>query len=107
MLDVTDITLPSTISAANLNGKLLLVDFWAVWCVPCRAMLPVLEAIEQVFGDRVTFVKMNVDDNPDTAADLGVNAVPTLMLFKNGKPVDQLVGAVGRDKLDAFIKKHL
>jgi len=85
---------------------LLLVDFWAEWCAPCRAIAPVLEELVESAGDRVTLAKVNVDENPGLAARYGIRSIPTILFVKDGKVVDQVIGAVPKahlqKKLDAL-----
>lgn len=101
--EVTDANFDSTVLAAD---RPFLVDFWATWCAPCLAIAPHVEAIanEQVAKLRVG--KVNIDDNPGVAGKFGVRSIPTLILFKGGKPVDQIVGAVPKRKLEEMIAKH-
>ncbi len=80
-------------------GTPVLVDFWAPWCGPCRAMAPILDAIGQEQDGKVKIVKVNVDDNQQLAVRFGVQAIPTLIVFNNGQPVDRIVGVVPRDEL--------
>ena len=83
----------------------VLVDFWATWCAPCRAIAPALEDLAGQYKGRVKVAKVNVDDNQDTPQQYGVRSIPTLLLFKGGRVVDQIVGAVPRAKLEDAIKK--
>jgi thioredoxin 1 len=85
----------------------VLVDFWAVWCAPCRAIAPHVESLADAFPDTLKVVKMNIDDHPQTPGSLGIRAIPTLLVFKGGKPVDSIVGAVSKSKLEDMVKKHL
>ena len=88
------------------NHGLLLVDFWAEWCGPCRAISPVLEELTSEAGGRVTLAKVNVDENPGLAARYGIRSIPTILFVKQGKVADQVIGAVPkaklREKLDAL-----
>ena len=89
------------------SDKPVLIDFWAPWCGPCRAIGPIIEEIASEYGDKLKVVKCNVDDNPVTPATYGVRAIPTLILFKGGKLEDQITGMVAKAKLVESIKKVL
>ena len=81
----------------------VVVDFWAEWCGPCRMIGPALEEIAGAMGDKVKIVKLNVDENPNTAAKYGIMSIPTLMLFKNGEIASRQVGAAPKQKLQQWI----
>ena len=81
----------------------VLVDFWAEWCGPCRMIAPALEEIAGALGDKVKIVKLNVDENPNTAAKYGIMSIPTLMMFKNGEIASRQVGAAPKQKLQQWI----
>jgi thioredoxin 1 len=82
-----------------------LVDFWAPWCGPCKSIAPVLEELAKEFGGKLKVTKMNVDDNPRTPSSYNVRGIPNLVIFKDGKVVDQIVGAVPKETLVAAISK--
>ncbi|OPY07606.1 MAG: Thioredoxin-1 [Syntrophaceae bacterium PtaB.Bin095] len=84
-----------------------LVDFWAPWCGPCKAIGPIVEELAGSYAGRVKMAKMNVDDNPKTSAAYGIRSIPTLLLFKGGKVLDTLIGLVSRERLEDFVKKGL
>ena len=81
----------------------VLVDFWAEWCAPCKMVAPVLDDLSMEYDGKVKFTKVDVDTNPETAMKYGIRSIPTLLVFKGGSPVDQVVGAVPK----AVIKKCL
>jgi len=89
------------------GGRPALVDFWAPWCGPCKALGPAVEALAGQYGDKIKVAKVNIDDHPKTAETYGVMSIPTLILFKEGKVLDTLIGLVPRERLEAFIGKAL
>ncbi|NLY56060.1 MAG: thioredoxin [Firmicutes bacterium] len=90
VVELTDANFDSQV--VNNNG-VVLVDFWAAWCMPCRAVAPVVEELAAEYAGKAMVAKLNVDENPKTAAAYGIMSIPTLMIFKNGQVVDQIVGA--------------
>ncbi len=89
------------------SGTPVLVDFWAEWCGPCRSLAPKLEEIASEMQGKVKILKLDVDSNGQTAAQFGIRSIPTLILFKGGKPVDQIMGNHSKENLVQFIEKHL
>jgi thioredoxin 1 len=84
----------------------VLVDFWAEWCGPCRRLTPTVEALAKELSGKVTFVKMNVDENPVIPGKFSIQGIPTLLLFKEGRLVDSVVGLVGKEDLKRLIERH-
>ncbi|WP_066194557.1 MULTISPECIES: thioredoxin [Gracilibacillus] len=92
--------------ADQTSEGLVLVDFWATWCGPCKMIAPVLEEIDGEMSDTVQIVKLDVDENQETAGKFGVMSIPTLLLFKDGEVVDQVVGYQPKEALVETINKH-
>jgi len=104
LLHVNDLNFASEVLQSNIP---VLVDFWATWCGPCRAISPIIEELAKEFSGRVKITKLNVDENPATPGQYGVRGIPTLILFKEGKVLDQIVGSVPKARLKAMIEKGL
>ena len=101
-----------TLTDANFESEVVgsgipvLVDFWAEWCGPCRMMTPVIEKLAETYKGRLKVGKLNVDDNRMTAGRYGIRSIPTIIFFRNGEVSEQIVGAVGEDKLKAKLGTH-
>lgn len=91
---------------SEIESGLKLVDFWAPWCGPCKMIAPVLEEVATDVDGKADVLKLNVDDNQSTAAEYEVMSIPTLILFKDGEPVDKVVGFQPKEQLVALIEKH-
>lgn len=85
----------------------VLVDFWADWCGPCRIVAPTLEEISKEYGDKIIVGKLHVDENPDTASAYNIRSIPTMILFKDGKEVDKLIGAQPKEAIINFVNERL
>ena len=103
---VTDTTFAHDVVAAS-SSRPVLVDAWAEWCGPCRMVAPVLDQLAAESGGRYKIAKLNVDENPRTAAQFNIRSIPTLLIFKNGKLVDQIVGAVPKQAIAARLAAQL
>ena len=104
VLHLTDGNFEQEVTKANLP---VLVDFWAEWCGPCKAIAPILDQLAVELQGKMKIVKVNVDESPDLAGKFNVMSIPTLLVFKNGRPVDQIVGAMPKDRLMAKLTPHL
>ena len=104
VLKITDSNFDGEVVKSNIP---VLVDFWAEWCGPCRKVSPLLEEIAGEMGDQVTIVKLNIDENPETARAYRVMSVPTLTVFKNGQPVQSIAGAKPKGELVKLIESAL
>ncbi len=102
--DVTDGTFEAEVLKSD---KPVLVDFWAPWCGPCRMVSPLVEELADEYGGKVKFLKLNTDDNLNTAATYGIRSIPTLLIFKGGQPVDQIIGFRPKGDLRRVIDKAL
>ncbi|HEY2435360.1 MAG TPA: thioredoxin [Vicinamibacterales bacterium] len=99
----TDDNFDNTINA----GKPVLVDFWAEWCGPCKRLAPTVDELASDYDGKVVVGKLNVDDNPNTASKFSIRGIPTLLLFKGGQVVEQVVGLADKDSLKKVIDKHV
>jgi thioredoxin 1 len=103
-LNVTDGTFEQEVILSEIP---VLVDFWAVWCAPCKMIVPTLEHLAQTYKDRLKIVKLNVDENMNTSSKYGVMSIPTLLLFKGGEIKETIVGAQRQEKIVETVSKHL
>ncbi len=102
IVNVTDQTF-----ASETSEGVVLVDFWAPWCGPCKMIAPVLEELDAELGDKAKIVKIDVDENQETAGKFGVMSIPTLLVIKNGEVVDQVVGFQPKEALAELLNKHV
>jgi len=102
VLQVTDSSFEADVLKSNTP---VLVDFWATWCAPCRAIAPIIEEMAKEYEGRLKVAKLNVDENPATPGKYGVRGIPTLILFKDGQVVEQVVGAVPKSRVKSLIEK--
>ena len=103
-VEVTDTNFESEVLKSELP---VLVDFWAVWCEPCLMIAPIIEELANEKNETLKVAKMDVDNNPQTASKYGIRSIPTLLLFKNGEVVDQMIGAVPKTIIESKLEKHL
>ena len=104
---ITDVADATFASEVEQGSGLVLVDFWAPWCGPCRAIAPILEQLASEHAGKVRITKLNVDDNPATMQRFNVRSIPSLLFFRDGRHVDTLVGLAPKTTLDERIRKHL
>jgi thioredoxin 1 len=104
LLHVSDKSFEAEVLQSNLP---VLVDFWATWCGPCKSIGPVIDELSKEYAGRVKMVKLNVDENPATPGQYSVRSIPTLILFKGGKIIEQMVGAQPKTRLVAMLEKAL
>ena len=103
---------PITLTDFNFNESvhkypLLIVDFWAAWCGPCRMVSPVIDQLSSELAGKAVFGKINVDDNTNTSNALGIQSIPTIVVFKNGQAVDRIIGAITKSQLTSKISPHI
>ncbi|MFL6372670.1 MAG: thioredoxin [Nitrososphaera sp.] len=109
---MSSITEPIVLTDSNFGSEvakypIMLVDFWAPWCGPCRMVSPIIEQLAKEYSGKIAFGKVNVDDNQRIAASFGIQSIPTLMLFKDGKAVDIIVGAMPKAQIEMKLKQQL
>ena len=102
LLELSERNFDDTVS----GDRPVLVDFWATWCGPCQFMLPIFDKLAKKYGQKVTFGRLNVDDNQGIAMRFDVYAIPTFIVFINGKAIDRAVGAVGEKGLEGLLQKY-
>jgi len=104
---INNLTTDTFKQAVSSSAQPVLVDFWAPWCGPCKAIAPVLDELATEFDGRISIAKVNIDENEAIAAEYGIRAIPTMLLFKGGKLVDQLVGLMPKAALKAKLAPQL
>lgn len=104
---VTELTDANFNKEVVQNGQVVLVDFWAPWCGPCKMLGPIIEELAAEYKDEVKFTKLNVDNNPQTAGTFGIRSIPTVGMFINGKPVDGFVGLRNKEEIKEMIARNL
>ena len=104
---VTDVSDNSFEHDVLQSDSPVLVDFWAAWCAPCRMLAPTVEAVAEKYTGNARVVKLNVDENPSVSQRYGIKGIPTLILFKNGKEEERVVGATSKEAISRMIDKHV
>lgn len=102
-LDLDDSNFTQTIN----KFPLLLVDFWAPWCGPCRMMSPIIDQVGKEYIGKLVVGKVNVDENPNISSQFGISSIPTLILFKRGQAVNNVIGSVSKSRIDEMVRTHL
>jgi thioredoxin 1 len=102
-INLTDETFQETVS----KQPVMVVDFWATWCGPCQMVSPIIEQLAQQYAGKVAFGKLNVDENPMVSNAFQIQSIPALLIFKNGKPVDGVIGAVPKQFIESRIKPYI
>lgn len=104
MKEVTDALFQKEVLESEVP---VMVDFWAPWCGPCRMVSPVMEELDQLYNGKIKFVKLNVDDNPTTSMQYGIVSIPTLLLFKDGKAAQKLVGFRPKGEFESLLNQYI
>lgn len=104
IIEVSDDNFQETVIDSEVP---VLLDFWAEWCGPCKMIAPSVEKISEEYSDKLKVGKLDVDSNPNISSTFGIRSIPTLLIFKNGSPVDQIVGAVSKEVISAKVDSHI